>query len=82
VDSARDNRRGVRPRHEVPSQARGHQDARFFRPRVEPHVRCAIKVQSGLIERNPRLLSCSEARRLFFERHAFMLEKMPKRMSH
>jgi hypothetical protein len=23
--------------------------------------------------------SCSEARRLFFERHAFMLEKMPKR---
>src|ERR1700722_8800191 len=24
--------------------------------------------------------SCSEARRLFFERHAFMLEKMPKRV--
>src|ERR1700722_11838379 len=24
--------------------------------------------------------SCSEARRLFFERHAFMLEKMPKRI--
>ena len=58
VDSARDNRRAkVRPRHEVPSQARGHQDAHaFFRPRVEPHVRCAIKVQSGLIERNLRRL--------------------------
>src|ERR1700733_922230 len=33
----------------------------------------------------PRLLaisgrSCSEARRLFFERHAFMLQKMPKRI--